>query len=112
MKRNYFILIGTLFLLLVVCENKMSEQKRFFRLMEKNSTGITILQINSNISFLDLTGEITLTKDKVEISLLNNENSAFYAIRFHSINTFSVDGTICANPGFRKIKYSSFLHCF
>jgi len=76
--------------------------------MEKNSKGITILQVNSNISFLDLTGEITLTKDEIEISLLNNENTAFYALRFHSINTFSVNGTFCANPGFRKINQSSF----
>jgi hypothetical protein len=35
MKRNYFILIGTLFLLLAVCEKKMEDQKRFFRFMEK-----------------------------------------------------------------------------
>jgi hypothetical protein len=108
MNRNYFILIGTLFLLLAACEKKMEDQKRFFRLMEKNSTGITILQVKSNISFLDLAGEITMSDNKLEFRLLNNENRAFYALRFHSIDKFSVDGTFCANPGFRKIERSSF----
>jgi len=56
MKRNYFMLIGTLFLLLVVCEKEMADQKRCLRFMEKNSKSITILQVNSNSKFIDLTG--------------------------------------------------------
>jgi hypothetical protein len=39
---------------------------------------------------------------------LQNENKAFYAIRFHSFDTFSVDGSFCTNPGHRKIERSSF----
>jgi hypothetical protein len=107
MKRNYFMLIGTLFLLLVVCEKEMADQKRCLRFMEKNSKSITILQVNSNSKFIDLTGEINLSDNEIEFRLLN-ENRTFYAIRFHSIDTFSVDGTFCTNPGFRQIESSSF----
>lgn len=107
MKRNYFMLIGTLFLLLVVCEMKLADQKRCFRFMEKNSVGTTLLQINSNCKYIDITGEINLSDNEIEFRLLN-ENKAFYAIRFHSIDTFSVAGAYCANPGFRKIERSSF----
>ncbi len=101
------MLIGTLFLLLAVCEMKMADQKRCFRFMEKNSKSITILQVNSTSKFIDFTGEITLSDNEIEFRLLN-ENRAFYAIRFHSIDTFSVDGTFCARPGCRKIENSSF----
>lgn len=107
MNRNYFIFIGTFFLLLATCEKKMEDQKIFFRFMEKNQKDITILQVNSNIRFLDFTGEITLSDNKVEFRL-QNETTAFYAIRFYSFDTFSVDGTFCAKPGFRKIESSSF----
>jgi hypothetical protein len=106
MKRNYFILIGTLFLLLVVCEKKMADQKRCFRFMEKNSGGTTLLQINSNCKYIDLTGEINLSDNEIEFRLLN-ENRAFYALRVHSIDTFSVNGTFYTSPGFRKIENSS-----
>jgi len=101
------MLIGTLFLLLVVCEMKIADQKRCFRFMEKNSKSITLLQVNSTSKFIDFTGEITLSDNEFEFRLLN-ENRAFYAIRFHSIDTFSVNGAFCANPGFRKIERSSF----
>lgn len=101
------MLIGTLFLLLVVCEMKMADQKRCFRFMEKNSKSITILQVNNKSKFIDLTGQITLSDNEIEFRLLN-EHRAFYAIRFHSIDTFSVDGTFCSRPGFRKIERSSF----
>jgi len=94
MKRNYFMLIGTLFLLLVVCEKEMADQKRCLRFMEKNSKSITILLANSTSKFIDLTGEINLSDNEIEFRLLN-ENRAFYVIRFHSIDTFSVDGTFC-----------------
>ncbi len=107
MNRNYFILIGMLFLLLAACEKKMEDQKKFFRLMEKNSNGITILEVKSNICFTDFAGKITLLDNELEFRLLH-ENRAFYALRFHSIDKFSVDGTFCANPGFRKIERSSF----
>jgi hypothetical protein len=111
MKRHHFILIGTFFVLLAVCEKKMEEQKKFFRLMEKNSKSITILQISSNNKIIDFTGEITLSDHEIEFRLLN-ENRAFYAIRFHSLNSFSVDGTFCASPGDRKIERSSFDRVF
>lgn len=107
MNRNYFIFIGTLFLLLAVCEKKMEDQKIFFRLMKKNQKDITILQVNSNVRFLDFTGEITLLDNKVEFRVLN-ETTQFYTIRFYSFDTFSVDGTFCTKPGFRKIESSSF----
>jgi hypothetical protein len=106
MNRNYFILIGTLFLLLAACEKKMEDQKRLFRLMEKNSKGFTILQVKSNICFTDLSGEITLLDNELDFRIFH-KNRAFYVLRFHSIHTLSVDGTFCANPGFRKIERSS-----
>ncbi len=107
MKRNYFMLIGTLFLVLVVCEKKMADQKRCFQFMEINSKSSTILQFGSNNKFIDFTGEIALWDNEIEFRLLN-ENKVFYAIRVHSIDTFSVDGIFCVHPGFRKIERSSF----
>ncbi|MCA1758652.1 MAG: hypothetical protein LC658_02690 [Bacteroidales bacterium] len=107
MKRNYFIIIGTLFLLLVACEKKIADQKRIFHLMEKSSKSITILEVKSNFDFTDFAGKITLSDNELEFRFLH-ENRTFYSIRFHSIDKFSVGGTFCAKPGFRKIESSSF----
>lgn len=111
MKRHHFILIGTLFLLLVVCEMKMDDQKKFFRFMEKNSKSTTILKIGSNHKIIDFTGEISFSDHEIEFRLLNN-NQAFYSIRFDSFGSFSVDGAFCANPGNRKIERSSYDRVF
>ena len=101
------MLIGALFLLFVVCETQMADQKRCFRFVEKNTNGSIIFQLGSNNKFNDFTGEIALSDNEIEFRLLN-ENKEFYAIRFHSIDTFSVDGTSCVHPGLRKIERSSF----
>lgn len=101
------MLIGTLFLLLVVCETKIANSKRCFQFMEKNSKSTTILRIGSNNKFLDFAGEMALSGNEIEFRLLH-ENRAFYAIRFYSNDTFSVDGTFYTKPGFRKIERNSF----
>lgn len=59
------------------------------------------------MSFIDLAGEITLSDNEMEFRMLN-KNGVVYSICFHSVDRFSIDGTFCANPGYRKIKRSSF----
>jgi len=107
MKRNYFMLIGTLLLLLVVCERKMEHQKKFFRFMEKSSDRTTLFQINNNSGCANFTAEIIFSDSGLEFILMQ-EKQVFYCLRFHSVHTFSVDGFFCVSPGNRKIERSSF----
>jgi len=107
MKRHHFILIGTLFLLLAVCEKKNGTSKKFFRFMEKSSDRTILFQINNNSGCANFAGEINFSDNGLEFILMQ-ERQVFYCLRFHSVQTFSVDGSFCISPGNRKIERSSF----
>ena len=106
MKRHHYMLIGTLFLLLAVCEDKIEDSIGFFRLMERNQKGVIIFQV-CNATLPGFTGEMVFSNDEVELRLLNGTR-ACYAVRIHFSDIFKPSGTFCANPGVRNLERSSF----
>lgn len=107
MKKNIVTLIVTLALVMWSCEKDIVVHTGFCSPIQKNSEGITILEVKSNIKYLNLTGKITLAEGEVEIKLLNPDNVAVYTLRLHSNENVSVYETFFTEPGFWKLKYKS-----
>lgn len=91
MKRHHFILIGALIMLLAVCQQKPGNQKSYLQVMEKSSDGTTLLQVNSNSTLIDFTGEIAVTDRGLEFTL-RNTHKTFFTLCF-----CMADGIVCEN---------------
>ncbi len=100
------IILGSL-TLLGSCEKIEIRNFGFDTDFERNSTGLTMMDVASHINTLRLDGDISVDSGEVKVELIDPDGYLIYEAYFHAPGDYYVNETIKASRGIWKLRYSS-----
>jgi hypothetical protein len=74
---------------------------------EKNSTGLTMMDVASHVNTLRLVGDITVDSGDIKVELIDPDGYLIYEAYFHAPGDYLVYESFKANRGIWKLRYSS-----
>jgi len=74
---------------------------------ERNSTGLTMMDVASHVNTLRLVGDITVDSGDVKVELIDPDGYLIYEAYFHAPGDYLVNESCKASRGIWKLRYSS-----
>lgn len=100
------LLAVTLFFL-SSCETESFNRYGFDCIFEKSSTGLTLLEVNSNASTISLTGEVFMDTGEMKVELVDPDGYIVYTRNFFAPGNYFISDTFKASQGAWKLRYTS-----
>jgi len=104
-KSNIFLV--ALIVLLASCEKEPHINLGFDTPIERNSSGVLIAHVSSDVNSIHLTGHVSLTAGEVHLSLLNSGGFEVYSKTIIAQVELQISEMYEAKPGYWKLKYTS-----
>lgn len=92
---------------MISCEKESFIRFGFDSPINKNSDGLVIADISSNVKQIYLNGFITLTEGEAIVYLLDPNGDSIYSETILAPNELNINETFEAKPGYWKLKYKS-----
>jgi len=89
------------------CETTKLTQVGFNSAIEHNSTGTTILHVDTDLNSIVLKGDIFLKEGSLYVELINSENDIVYSRTFENSGQHIISEKFNSGIGFWKLKYKS-----
>ena len=107
MKKIILLFSAFCLLLALSCQKERAERFGFSSAIEQNSSGLTIMAVNSSVDFIYLEGNISVQEGDVVVKLTDPDGMPVFTKHIESGEYFQLNETFEAVPGFWKLKYIS-----
>ena len=107
MIRGINIFLVALIVLFASCEKEPHINLGFDTPIERNSSGVLIAHVSSDVNSIHLTGHVSLTAGEVHLSLLNSGGFEVYSKTIIAPVELPIDEMYEAKTGYWKLRYTS-----
>ncbi len=90
------------------CEKNLDINYGFDSHINKNSRGLVIANIDRHVEKLYLHGNIVVLEGEMEVFLVDPDNNVIFSEKLIAPDTFRIEESFNADPGFWKLKYKSY----
>lgn len=104
---HLFNLVLVVLLFLCYCESETYNRYGFDCTFEQNSTGITLMGVNSKAGTIILQGEVYMDKGEIKVEFLNPDGYIVYTQNFFAPGNYFINETFKATHGTWKLRYTS-----
>ena len=107
MKKTILLFSAFCLLLTLSCQKERSERFGFSSEIEQNSSGLTLMAVNSRVDFIYLEGYISVQEGEVEVTLTDPDGKRVFTKHIESGEYFESNEIFKSSPGIWKLKYKS-----
>lgn len=101
------VIISGSLILLGSCEKIEIRNFGFDTDFEKNSTGLTMMDVAGHVNTVKLVGDISVDSGDVKVELIDPDGYLIYEAYFHAPGDYLVNESFKASRGIWKLRYSS-----